>query len=91
MDEKEHTYFDGRCVDEEERIARRCYWRRVGFVIFLSAAVALILGPLLGCATAEEEMVAKVCYMRVMGRTEDGNTVVMQACQSPESFKSSQQ
>ena len=80
-------WFEGRTAEEKHE---RCYWRRVGFVIFLAIAFALILGPLMGCATAEE-VTAKVCYMRHIGKTEEGYTIVLQACQSPESFAASQQ
>ena len=85
---KETNWFEDRSVDEQQ--LERCYWRRVGFVIFLAIAFALILGPLMGCATAEE-VTAQVCYMRHIGKTEDGYTIVLQACQSPESFAASQQ
>ena len=77
-------WFEGRTAEEKHE---RCYWRRVGFVIFFAIAGALLLGPLMGCAT---DPVAQVCYMRHMGRTEEGYTVVMQACQSPEDFQAGQ-
>ena len=84
-------YFQGNCIeDEDERLSERCHWRRVGFVIFLALAFALILGPLMGCASTDT-ITTSVCYMRHMGKTEEGYAVVMQACQSPEAFSASQQ
>lgn len=46
MSDKE--FFGGLNVfDEEERLSERCYWRRVGFVIFAAALLAVILAPLM--------------------------------------------
>ena len=84
MDDTE--WFYGRSDDRHER----CYWRRVGFVLFLAFAAALLLGPLMGCATEAPSPVAQVCYMRALGQTEDGHMVVLQACQSPEEFQAGQ-
>lgn len=73
----------------EEKQQVRCYWRRVGFSIFAAIALALILVPLLtGCATTDEP---KVCYLGLMGQTEQGMVVVMQHCMSQEQFKAAQQ
>jgi hypothetical protein len=85
MDDTEWIY--GRTAEQKHE---RCYWRRVGFVIFLAIAGAIVLGPLMGCAASPPEVVAQVCYMRALGRTEDGHTVVLQACQSPEAFQAGQ-
>ena len=41
-----------------------------------------------GCASAES--VTSVCFMKVMGATEDGFTVVGQTCVTPEVFAESQ-
>ena len=37
-------WFEGRSTDEEQM--EKCYWRRVGFVIFLAVVAGLILIPL---------------------------------------------
>ena len=37
-------WFEGRSADEEQM--EKCYWRRVGFVIFLAVVAGLILIPL---------------------------------------------
>lgn len=65
----------------------------VGLFIWLGivAAAVMVIAGLSGCAKPQKELVASVCYLRVMGTTEEGYTVVMQACQSPESFAESQQ
>lgn len=73
--------------EDEDRRYERCYWRRVGFVIFAAACLAVILLPVMGCATARD---AEVCFMRIMGQTEDGTTVVAQQCMTPEAFAESQ-
>lgn len=63
-------------------------------VLLWLAILGVLIGSgflLNGCATqAKEEIVAQVCYLRFMGKTEEGYTVVMQACQSPENFTASQ-
>ena len=41
-------WFEGRSVDEQKH--ERCFWRRVGFVIFAALALAMLLAPLGGCA-----------------------------------------
>lgn len=71
----------------DEARHERCYWRRVGFFIFLGLVIGMLLGPLYGCST---EMRSEVCYLRLLGKTEQGYTVVAQACQSPEAFAASQ-
>lgn len=84
-------WFHDRSVDE---LHERCYWRRVGFGVFLALVVLMILGPFLaGCAANPEkkaEPKLAICYMKLMGQTDSGVTVVMQACQSPEAFAESQ-
>lgn len=68
-----------------EEQQQRCYWRRVGFGLFFAMVLVLILVPLLaGCASTEEP---KICYMQVLGRTEEGYTVVAQQCMTQEQFK----
>lgn len=50
----------------------------------LMVLLAFLLG---GCAAAEP---AKVCYLKALGATEDGFTVVAQQCMTPEAFAESQ-
>ena len=75
--------------------AQRAAWRERAMIwlcrIGLLAFVLSLPWGLSSCAMVpEEEVVAKVCYMRYMGKSEEGYTVVVQACQSPESFAESQ-
>lgn len=58
--------------------------------IGLLLGVGMLLVGLSGCADTAE-IRAEVCYLKFMGNTEDGYTVVMSACQSPEKFAESQQ
>lgn len=58
--------------------------------IGLLLGFGMLLVGLSGCAQTAE-IRAEVCYLRFMGQTEEGYTVVMQACQSPEKFAESQQ
>lgn len=44
MDEKEHTYFDGRCLDEPEAKAERSKLREAIGVILCIAFVAAVVG-----------------------------------------------
>lgn len=60
-------------------------------VLLWLAILGVLIGSgflLGGCAT---EIRTEVCYLRFMGKTEEGYTVVMSACQSPEQFAASQQ
>lgn len=56
----------------------------------LVAALGMLIVGLSGCATAPAEPAAQVCYLKMMGTTDDGCTVVMQACVSPEKFAEGQ-
>lgn len=49
--------------------------------------ICLLLLLLAGCASTEEP---KVCFMRMVGQTEDGWTVAAQHCITPEAFQASQ-
>jgi hypothetical protein len=40
----DQEWFEGRSTDDEQH--ERCYWRRVGFAIFLGIALALVSVPL---------------------------------------------
>lgn len=77
----------------EARAERETLRKRVGIWLVRIGILAFVLSlpwGLSGCATSGE-LTAQVCYMRHMGTTEEGYAVVMQACQSPESFAASQQ
>ena len=75
-------------LDKGERSILR---RMVGWVLIAGLVLAIVL-MIPGCATqAQEEIVTQVCYLKFMGKTEEGYTVVMQACQSPEQFAARQQ
>lgn len=83
-------WFEGRrwsLFRTDEDAMERCYWRRVGFVIFAAIALALILSPLGGCSTAP---VQQVCFVKRLGNTEAGMVVVAQTCMSPEQFAETQ-
>jgi hypothetical protein len=54
-------WFEGRSVDEQKM--ERCYWRRVGFVVFLAVLMALVLLPLQ--AYAEPLYVAETGGIRI--------------------------
>ena len=74
-------WFEGRTVDEEagQTILPMPFW-----VALIAAALALLPG----CATTEPS--AQVCFMRMMGVTEHGYSVVQQLCMTPEAFAESQ-
>jgi hypothetical protein len=44
----EKEWFYGACADE--RRMERCYWRRIGFVIFVAIVMGMLLLSLGGCA-----------------------------------------
>lgn len=76
---------------EEEKKQERCYWRRVGFLGWLAIALILIAIPMLtSCAAEPQKKEPQVCYLGLIGQTEEGYTVVMQQCISQEAFKESQ-
>lgn len=52
---------------------------------YLLALAAIVF--LAGCAS---EPTAQVCYLRFMGKTDQGFTVVIQACVSPEAYAEAQ-
>lgn len=77
----------------QARAEREQLRKRVGIWLVRLVLLAFVLSlpwGLSGCATAED-ITTQVCYLRYMGKSEEGYTVVMQACQSPESFAASQQ
>lgn len=81
------NWFAGVNDDQYER----CYWRRIGFIIFATLALALIFAPLMGCATKETPANrTEVCFMSMMGQTEEGYSVVATHCMTPEAFKAQQ-
>ena len=75
----ENPYFHNEDAKQE-----RNYWRRVAFWFLFALVIALVLIPLGGCSTTEDP---KVCFMSVMGQTEEGYTVVAQQCMTQEAFK----
>jgi hypothetical protein len=79
-------WFEGQT---DERL-ERCYWRRVGFAIFLGICLAIIFAPLYGCATEKKADDPRVCYLKLLGNTEEGFSVVLQQCVTPEEFRAAQ-
>lgn len=73
---------------DDERLAERDFWRQVGIRLFVVLALGAILAPLYGCATTEPEV--RVCFMHMMGRTQQGLSVVAQHCMSKEAFEETQ-
>ena len=73
---------------EQETPAERCFWRKVGFSIFIGISLALLLGPLYGCSSVSPQSKprSEVCSMRLLGNTGDGVPVVAMACVTPEQF-----
>jgi hypothetical protein len=55
----------------------------IGFLI-----VFLVL--LAGCATEKKPNDPKVCYLKLLGQTEEGYTVVVQQCVTTEEFQAAQ-
>jgi hypothetical protein len=76
--------------EQEEKPAERCFWREVVCAFLIGAILAVIFGPLVGCASESPSPRTEVCYMRLLGSTEDGMSVVMSACVTPEEFKAAQ-
>lgn len=78
----ETNWFEDQSV---EKAHQRCFWRRIGFGIFFAIAAALLLFPMLtGCAAGKDD--PKVCFIQLMGQSEEGYTVIAQQCMSPEQF-----
>ena len=81
---------------EQEEAHERCYWRRVGFGLFIVIALAIIFAPLYGCATEptaspKSGPLLQVCEVQVLGQSSSGLPVVAMACESPEEFQKAQQ
>ena len=77
--------------EEQETPAERCFWRKVGFAVFIGISLALLLGPLYGCATTKEETAdVRVCAFQLLGQTGSGLPVVKMQCVTPEAFAESQ-
>ena len=77
--------------EEQETPAERCFWRKVGFAVFIGISLALILGPLYGCATAKEETAdVRVCAFQLIGKTGNDLPVVRMHCVTQEQFAESQ-
>lgn len=54
----------------------------IGFIVVLLILIS-------GCSSSPSPR-TEVCYLRLLGHTEDGMSVVTQACVTPEEFKESQ-
>ena len=75
----------------EEAKHQRCFWRRVGFglaALIILSAIALLAGCASGKEAKEDE--PRICFLKSMGRTEDGMVVVAQHCMSQEAFQEMQ-
>lgn len=68
--------------------------RKTVLPYWLLALIIFCVGLLFGCApppkTQEVTHPLMVCYMKYLGQTDDGLTVVAQQCETPEEFKASQ-
>ena len=80
----------------EEARQQRCYFRRVAGVLLGSAGLVAIVVvafvALSGCAAVEpqKKREPEVCYLGLIGQTEEGMTVVLSQCMTMEAFKESQ-
>jgi hypothetical protein len=79
----EHTRVEPEEIERKPRLTVISLFIWLGIV----AAFGMLIVGLSGCAS---DMRSEVCYLRVLGKTEEGYTVVAQACQSPERFAASQ-
>lgn len=78
-------YFYGQVVPHKDETGKRLYQFRVG------ALLTILLILLAGCATpAPSEPETHVCFMKLLGHTEQGYSVVTQQCMTPEAFAESQ-
>lgn len=81
----------GWTAQEEKQV--RCYWRRVGFGFFLAVAAALVLIPMLaGCSSLPDIHPPddKICFVQLIGKTDEGWSVLAERCMTPEAFERSQ-
>jgi hypothetical protein len=76
-------YFYGQTVPQEDETGRRLYQFRLG------ALLTILIILLAGCATPAEPE-THVCFMKLLGHTEQGYSVVTQQCMTPEAFAESQ-
>jgi len=78
--------------EEDKRIRQRTIILPLILWLGVIACVIGILGSL-GCATPKESPSPRteVCYLRLLGQTEDGMSVVATHCMTPEQFKGAQQ
>lgn len=86
---QETQWFQDHGLDDQHE---RCYWRRIGFILTAALALAVILAPLVGCATQEkkEEPRNEVCSFQLLGQTSSGMPVVAMTCVPPEAFAAAQ-
>jgi len=73
-------WFEGRSVDEPESRFT------VLPALFWIALIATALLFLQGCATAKEGPREEVCFLQLIGRTQDGLSVVKSMCVTEEQF-----
>jgi hypothetical protein len=57
--------------------------------IGIAIGVGCLVVGISGCATTGSD-VYQICYVKVMGRTEDGTLVAAQTCMTPDAFAESQ-
>lgn len=74
--------------EEEKLKPRPIILPLLAWLAFIGFSIVL-LTLAVGCAT-EQKAEPQVCYLKLMGQTEEGYTVVMQACVTPEQFKAAQ-
>ena len=83
MSDKE--YFQGRSVDDRPLTV-------IPLLFWISLLVAVLL--LFGCSSTSQPPAQKphlmVCYMKLLGQTEEGYTVASQYCVTAEEFAASQ-
>lgn len=86
---RDTDWFAERQEDQQER----CFRWRVGFAIFAALATALVLIPMLaGCSSVPDIHPPdnKICFVQLIGKTEEGWSVLAERCMTPEQFEASQ-
>lgn len=58
--------------------------------IAMLGCLAWLVLSISGCADAPKVNEPKVCYLKLLGNTEEGFSVVLQQCVTPEEFKAAQ-
>lgn len=73
---QETDWFEGRSEKQQER----CYWRRIGFAIFLALALMMLLLPM-GCAIPPTGPFMGTCGIQQMGQNEQGVQFIRYYCE----------